>query len=106
LGATRLFTVRSISRAASALIPRIKSTTSRAFCGDIRMYLASALIVKTLDVGCRISDVGFRENPLPGSNLSEIRNPTSEILLSWLSRFLRRRLYRVALECPGRRKLA
>src|ERR1700733_12718135 len=42
-GAIRLFTVRSVMMASFALRPRIRSTTRRAFCGDTRMYLASAL---------------------------------------------------------------
>ena len=39
----RLFTVRKILIASPAYWPRIRSTTSRAVCGDVRMYLASAL---------------------------------------------------------------
>ena len=35
--------VRNTIRAASAFRPRIRSTTSRAFCGEIRRYLPSAL---------------------------------------------------------------
>ena len=43
VGAMRLFVERSVVRAWSALWPRIRSTTSRAFCGDTLIYLASAL---------------------------------------------------------------
>src|SRR5882724_1320638 len=43
VGAIRLLVVRSVVIACPACCPRIKSTTSRAFCGEIRMYLASAL---------------------------------------------------------------
>src|SRR5690242_15132465 len=42
-GAIRLFVVRRVMRAVSAFSPRMRSTTSRAFCGETRMYLASAL---------------------------------------------------------------
>src|SRR5215471_1421570 len=42
-GAMRLLVLRSVVMAAPAFWPRIRSTTSRAFCGEIRMYLASAL---------------------------------------------------------------
>src|ERR1017187_9242123 len=44
VGAMRLLTVRSVVMAAPACLPRIISTTRRAFCGETRMYLASALI--------------------------------------------------------------
>src|SRR5580700_5540637 len=44
VGAMRLLTVRNVVRAAPACLPRIMSTTRRAFCGETRMYLASALI--------------------------------------------------------------
>src|SRR5260370_17332639 len=43
LGAMRLFTDCSIRIAEPAFCPRIKSTTSRAFCGETRTYLPSAL---------------------------------------------------------------
>jgi len=42
VGAMRLLVVRSVVNACPAFWPRIRSTTSRAFCGEIRMYLASA----------------------------------------------------------------
>src|SRR5713101_3403131 len=42
-GAMRLLVVRKILIASPALWPRIRSTTSRAFWGDVRMYRASAL---------------------------------------------------------------
>src|SRR5205809_999288 len=83
VGATRLFTVRSISRAESALIPRIKSTTSRAFCGDMRMYLASALMCKFLvagEDGCRLSVVGCRLKTAPcaKTNRRDQNQPTTD----------------------------
>src|ERR1022692_4877066 len=43
VGAMRLLTLRNVVNAAPACMPRIKSTTRRAFCGETRMYLASAL---------------------------------------------------------------
>src|ERR1041385_3411701 len=42
VGAMRLLVVRSVVRAFSTCWPRIRSTTSRAFCGETRMYRASA----------------------------------------------------------------
>src|SRR5262249_10133868 len=42
-GAMRLLVVRKILMASPAFWPRIRSTTSRTFWGDVRMYLASAL---------------------------------------------------------------
>ena len=41
--AMRLFTARKMLIASPALWPRIRSTTSRALCGDVRRYRASAL---------------------------------------------------------------
>src|SRR5579864_497829 len=46
-GAMRLLVVRKILIASPAFWPRIKSTTSRAFWGDVRMYRASALASMT-----------------------------------------------------------
>src|SRR5579871_3839515 len=43
MGAMRLLADRRMVIAAPAFWPRIISTTSRAFCGDVRTYLASAL---------------------------------------------------------------
>src|SRR5580704_5163035 len=50
VGAMRLLVWRKMIRASLAERPRIKSTTNRAFCGDDRIYRASALacIVFTL----------------------------------------------------------
>src|ERR1035437_3980683 len=45
VGAIRFLVVRNTVRAASACRPRMRSTTSRAFCGEIRMYRASALTI-------------------------------------------------------------
>src|SRR5262245_58315487 len=41
-GAMRLFVARRIWIASPAFWPRMRSTTSRAFWGDVRMYRASA----------------------------------------------------------------
>src|SRR4029077_17882782 len=79
VGAMRLLVVRSVVSAFPACWPRIRSTTSRAFCGEIRIYLASAFACMA--------------NPLrPG--------------LGGLGTLLRRRLHRVALERPRGGKLA
>src|SRR5438067_7691322 len=79
VGAIRLLVVRSVVSAAPAFCPRIRSTTRRAFCGEIRMYLASAL-------ACM---------------------PSLEILLLCrLRRLLRSRLHRVAFERARGRELA
>src|SRR3954469_20927203 len=78
VGAMRLLVVRSVLNAAPACLPRIRSTTRRAFCGEIRIYLASALACMT----------------------------SLYISLGRLRRLLCRRLHRVTLEGPGRRKLA
>src|ERR1700722_7613421 len=43
IGAMRLLVWRRMMRASLADRPRMRSTTSRAFCGDVRTYLASAL---------------------------------------------------------------
>src|SRR5579864_3849579 len=86
VGAMRLLVVFSVVIACPACWPRIKSTTSRAFCGETRMYLASALASMSL-------------------------SPRLRLRLRRLSRLLGssrccRRLHRVPLELPGRRKLA
>src|SRR5580700_4487496 len=79
VGAMRLLTVRSVVRAAPACWPRIISTTRRAFCGETRIYLASALIWIA-------SSISF--------------------LLCRLGRLLRGRLHGMALERARGRKLA
>src|SRR5579872_7372846 len=81
VGAMRLLVVRSVFNAAPACWPRIRSTTSRAFCGEIRMYRASAFA-------------------------SIISSQLTAFALSGLSRLLRGRFHRVALERPRGRKLA
>src|ERR1035438_4742652 len=43
LDVDRLFVSEAYVNAAPACMPRIRSTTRRAFCGETRMYLASAL---------------------------------------------------------------
>src|ERR1039457_3829948 len=43
VGASLLFAARRILMALPARSARIRSTTRRAFCGDVRMYRASAL---------------------------------------------------------------
>src|ERR1039458_5828487 len=43
VGAMRLLAARKALNAAPACMPRMRSTTRRAFCGETRMYLASAL---------------------------------------------------------------
>src|SRR4051794_25741801 len=80
VGAMRLLVVRSVVSAAPACWPRIRSTTSRAFCGEIRIYRASAF-------ACMLSSMPLR-------------------CLGRLRTLLRRRLHRVALKGPRRRKLA
>jgi hypothetical protein len=47
--------------AVPAFWPRIKSTTSRAFCGDVRTYLASALAI--IFLACSVDRSWF---PVPG----------------------------------------
>src|ERR1035437_7096895 len=84
VGATRLLVVRSVVNAAPACWPRIRSTTSRAFCGETRIYRASAF---TCMLSSMPSDV-WRE------------------CLGRLHALLRRRLHRVSLEGAGGRKLA
>src|ERR1039457_2802264 len=79
VGAIRLLTVRNVVMAAPACLPRIISTTRRAFCGETRMYLASALIW------------------VLGSMLAS---------LCRLGGFLGGRFYRMSFEHPGGRKLA
>src|SRR5271166_4183825 len=76
-GAIRLLVDRRMMRASLADRPRIKSITSRAFCGDERMYLASALASMSIPIA-----------------------------LGGLRRLLRGRFHRVSLERAGRRKLA
>src|SRR3954453_7781463 len=44
VGAMPLLVVRRVVSACPAFCPRIRSTTRRAFCGEIRIYLASALV--------------------------------------------------------------
>src|SRR6266852_3752245 len=56
-GATRLLVVRKMLMASPAFWPRIRSITSRAFCGDVRMYLASALTCMLALYDC--SQAGF-----------------------------------------------
>src|ERR1700678_1604639 len=51
VGAMRLLVWRKIMRASLAERPRIKSTTSRAFCGDDRIYRASALACIVFPLG-------------------------------------------------------
>src|SRR5690242_2334577 len=46
IGAIRLLTERRMLMAVPAFWPRIMSTTSRTFCGDVRTYLASALCIQ------------------------------------------------------------
>src|SRR6185437_5772501 len=80
VGAMRLLTVRSVVNAFPACWPRIMSTTRRAFCGETRIYLASAL------ASISIPSNGRRLGRLPG--------------------FFRSRFYRVSFERAGRGKLA
>src|SRR5450755_4151367 len=80
-GAIRLLVVRKILIASPAFWPRIRSTTSRAFWGDVRKYLASAL-----------ASIAYLSS---GPSLSRLRR-----LLG------RRCLGRVSLEHPGGRKFA
>src|SRR5260370_21421927 len=108
LGAMRLFTACSVRIAEPAFCPRIKSTTSRAFCGETRTYLASALdsIVKNpmLDVGFWMlveggaMRQGFFLNQHPTSKIQHLSS------LRRLGRLLGRRLHRMPLECAGRPK--
>src|SRR5947209_18975847 len=58
VGAIRLLVVRSVVSAAPAFWPRIRSTTRRAFWGDTRMYLASALACISI-LRCRPRYAGF-----------------------------------------------
>src|SRR5437660_11151102 len=51
-GATRLLVVRKILIASPAFWPRMRSITSLAFCGEVRMYLASALTCILTLSGC------------------------------------------------------
>src|ERR1700677_129016 len=51
VGAMRLLVWRKIMRASLAERPRIRSITSRAFCGDDRMYRASALACMVVPLG-------------------------------------------------------
>src|SRR5215469_6851653 len=85
-GAIRLLVARSVLMAAPAFRPRIRSTTSRAFCGEIRMYRASAF--------ASMSALSFQQ--------SAFRFPFSRRL----GGLLRRRLHRMSLECPRGRKFA
>src|ERR1019366_3342553 len=79
VGAIRLLVVRSVVSAAPAFWPRIRSTTRRAFCGDTRMYRASALILVLASMVPSLCRFG---------------------------RLLGRRFHRVALEGPRGRKFA
>src|SRR5271170_966866 len=81
VGAMRLLVWRKMMRASLAERPRIKSTTSRAFCGDDRIYRASAL-------ACIVFPVDFPLGRLGG-------------LLRWR----RRGFHRMALEHSRRGKL-
>src|SRR5579872_5737046 len=78
VGAMRLLVVRNVVRAAPACCPRIRSTTSRAFCAEIRMYRASALASMSLSLSRLRALFGRR----------------------------RRRFHRVPFELPGRGELA
>src|ERR1039457_7320534 len=62
VGAIRLLVVRSVVNAAPACWPRIKSTTNRAFCGEIRIYRASAF-------ACMLSSMRSEEHT------SELQSP-------------------------------
>src|SRR5438445_13500117 len=84
VGAMRLLVVRSVVIACPACWPRIRSTTSRAFCGETRMYLASALASMSLSPRLRLR------------RLSRLLGSSRRC----------RRLHRVPLELPGGRKLA
>src|ERR1022692_659264 len=77
VGAIRLLVVRRVVIAEPAFWPRMRSTTSLAFCAETRIYLASAL----------------------ASML--VTSP-----LGRLSRFLGRRFHRMAFEGAGGGKLA
>src|SRR5581483_3965538 len=52
-GAIFLFAARRMLMACPARWPRIRSTTNRAFCGDVLMYLASALASMSVPL-CRL----------------------------------------------------
>src|SRR5450759_2940548 len=85
VGATRLLVVRSVVNAAPACWPRIRSTTSRAFCGETRIYRASAFT-------CMLSSMPAH---------------VKQKCLGRLRALLRcRHLHRVSLEGAGRRELA
>src|SRR5271154_1644451 len=58
-GAIRLLVVRKILIASPAFWPRIKSTTSRIFWGDVRIYLASALASMLVPYRFDPYDAGF-----------------------------------------------
>src|ERR1035438_7791385 len=81
IGAMRLLVVRNTVRAASACRPRMRSTTRRAFCGEIRMYLASAFTIWSASM---LSSLCCRLGGLLGCS----------------------RLHRMAPKSPRRRKLA
>src|ERR1035438_6995950 len=80
VGAIRLLVVRSVVSAAPAFWPRIRSTTSRAFCGETRIYRASAFTCMSF--------------------------LCTSYVLGRLRTLLRRRFHRVSLEGAGRRKFA
>src|SRR6476646_2761336 len=88
VGAMRLLVVRSVVIACPACCPRIKSTTSRAFCGETRMYLASALASM------------FK---LP---LASLPPPSLRRFRRLLSRRRGRGFHRMPLELPRGRKFA
>src|SRR5450759_3812758 len=85
VGAMRLLVVRSVVNAAPACWPRIRSTTSLAFCGETRIYRASAF-------ACMLSS-------MPSV-------VTHECLGRLRARLRRRHLHRVSLEGAGWRKFA
>src|SRR6266436_3554274 len=65
IGAMRLLVPRRILMAAPARWPRIMSTTSRTFWGDVRTYLASALaniFIFLASLGRWLWVVGGRKN--------------------------------------------
>ena len=84
----RLLVNRRIARASCTFLPRIRSITSRAFCGDPLMYLPFAIASISISIaGCRDSEIPTIRN-LAISNL-ESRNP-----------FLCRRFHRCCLSPP------
>src|SRR5215813_7361684 len=96
--ASRLLVNRRIARAALTSLPRIRSTTSRAFCADPRRYLALAIAsIVTSSFACW----RFERNRHYPATLT----PTRNLLLRLC--YLRRLFYfrsRVALKGSRRRK--